>query len=62
MVGVYFFAELFMPGMGLGAALSEVPFNLIQAVVGAYGGLLVYLGVVKALPSIEDRMENGGGE
>jgi hypothetical protein len=39
-----------MPGMGFGAALSELPFNLIQAVVGAVGGFLVYRAVVKALP------------
>jgi uncharacterized membrane protein len=51
MVAVYFLAELFLPGMGLGPALSELPFNLIQAFVGAYGGYLVFAGVNKALPS-----------
>jgi uncharacterized membrane protein len=50
MVAVYFIAELFLPGVGLGAALSEVPFNLIQAFVGAFGGFLVYRAVRKALP------------
>ncbi len=48
MMFVYFVAEIFLPGMGIGAALSEVPFNLIQAVVGVYGGLLVYILVNKA--------------
>jgi uncharacterized membrane protein len=50
MVGGYFLAELFLPGMGLAAALSEVPFNLIQAFVGAFGGYLVFKAVMRALP------------
>lgn len=49
MVAVYFISETFMPGMGLAAAASELPFNIVQAFVGAYGGLLVYAGVMKAL-------------
>ena len=48
MLVIYFIAETFLPGMGLGAALSEVPFNLIQAFVGVYGGLLVFVLVNKA--------------
>jgi uncharacterized membrane protein len=50
MLTVYFIAELFLPGMGLAAALSEVPFNMIQVVVGAFGGYFVYVAVMKALP------------
>jgi uncharacterized membrane protein len=51
MLTVYFVYELFLPGMGLAAALSEVPFNIIQAVVGAFGGYGVYKAVSRALPS-----------
>ena len=50
MVAVYFVAEWLLPGWGLGAALSEVPFNLIQAFVGSFGGFLVYKAVMRALP------------
>ena len=50
MVSVYFVAEIFLPGIGLAAALSELPFNLIQAVAGAVGGLLIYKGVTLSLP------------
>jgi uncharacterized membrane protein len=53
MLTVYFVYELFLPGMGIAAALSEVPFNVIQAVVGAFGGYGVYKAVSKALPSKE---------
>jgi len=56
MLTVYFIAELFLPGMGLGAALSEVPFNVIQAVVGAFGGYGVYIAVKKALPGSEEKI------
>ncbi|RKX95048.1 MAG: hypothetical protein DRP84_05370 [Spirochaetes bacterium] len=48
MLTIYFIAETLLPGMGLGAALSELPFNLIQAFVGVYGGLLVFYLVNKA--------------
>ena len=50
MIAVYFVAEIFLPGMGLAAALSELPFNLIQGVVGAIGGFLIYKGVKLSLP------------
>ncbi len=53
MVAIYFTGELFLPGMGFGAALGEIPFNIIQAVVGAFGGYLVYMAVIKALPQAE---------
>ncbi len=51
MVAVYFTSELFLPGVGLGAAVSEVPFNIIQAVSGAVGGYFVFIAVIKALPT-----------
>ena len=50
MVTIYFLAELFMPGMGLTAAVSELPFNLIQAGAGIIGGYAVFTGIKKALP------------
>lgn len=58
MVAVYFISETFMPGMGIAAAASELPFNVIQAFVGAYGGLLVYGGVIKALPKAGQSLLN----
>ncbi len=51
MVAVYFISELFLPGVGFGAALNEIPFNLTQAFVGAFGGYFVYYMVTKAIPS-----------
>ena len=54
MLSVYFLYELFLPGMGIGPALSEAPFNVIQAVVGAFGGYGVYKAVMKALPKKEN--------
>jgi uncharacterized membrane protein len=51
MVAVYFLYELFLPGMGLAAALSEIPVNLGQAVVGAFGGYGVYRAVIRAFPA-----------
>jgi len=60
MVGGYFLAELFLPNMGWAAALSELPFNLIQAVVGAVGGLSVYKAVTLAFPPT-DAGESGNG-
>lgn len=48
MVVVYFVAEIFLPGMGLTAAVSELPFNVVQALVGGFAGVLVYRGVKTA--------------
>ena len=65
MVSVYFLAEIFLPGMGLVAALSELPFNLVQAAVGAIGGVAIYKGVTVALPEIEKpnpQQENGNAK
>ena len=53
MVAVYFGAEIFLPGMGLAAAMSELPFNIVQAAVGAIGGAAIYYGVQKAFPSAQ---------
>ncbi|HOQ80216.1 MAG TPA: ECF transporter S component [Candidatus Cloacimonadota bacterium] len=50
MLAVYFLAELFIPGMGLPAALADLNFNIIQALSGAIGGRLLFLIVEKALP------------
>jgi uncharacterized membrane protein len=55
MVIVYFISEIFLPGMGFSAALSELPFNIIQATVGAFGGIAVYKGVSLAFPSQENQ-------
>lgn len=48
---IYFFAELFLPNMGWSAALSSLPFNFIQAVIGSCGGYVVYQGVISAFPA-----------
>jgi uncharacterized membrane protein len=45
MVVIYFVAEVFLPGMGLTAAVSELPFNVVQALVGGFAGVLVHRGV-----------------
>lgn len=50
MVSIYFIAEIFMPGMGYAPALSELPFNLLQAGVGIIFGLGVFKALQKALP------------
>lgn len=50
MMATYFMAVLFLPGMGLAAAISELMFNLTQAVVGSVGGYVVFIAVKKALP------------
>jgi len=51
MFSTYFIAEIFLPGVGVSAALSSLPFNIIQGTIGAVGGLGIYYGVKKALPS-----------
>jgi len=51
MVIVYFISESYLLGMGFAAALSELPFNIVQAVVGGIAGIAVYKGVKLALPS-----------
>ncbi len=61
MIG-YFLAELFLPGMGFSAALSEIPVNAIQAVAGAIGGVVVYQGFVLAMPGAATLGESGNGK
>lgn len=51
MCGIYFGAEIFLPGMGYAAALSSLPLNIIQGTIGAIGGWLIFKGVIKALPT-----------
>jgi len=41
MVLVYFIGETLMPQIGIGAAIVELPSNLIQAGGGYFGGLLL---------------------
>jgi len=41
MVLVYFIGETLMPQMGIGAALVELPSNLIQAGGGYFGGMVL---------------------
>jgi len=53
MMAVYFLAELFLPGMGLPAALADLNFNVIQAITGAVGGYALFFIMEKALPSKE---------
>lgn len=50
MVIIYFIAEFFLPGLGFSAAISNLPFNAIQAVIGAIGGFLIYKAIISALP------------
>lgn len=57
MVAVYFTAELFLPNMGFAAAVTELPFNLVQAFVGAVGGWAVYKGVTIAFPKSKANKE-----
>ncbi|MBV9864767.1 MAG: ECF transporter S component [Abitibacteriaceae bacterium] len=57
MVAVYFFAEIFMPGMGLAPALAEIPANVIQAIVGGIGGISLYKAVISALPEVNRNVD-----
>ncbi len=50
MAGVYLLAEAFM--VGLGAALAELPGNIIQNVAGIAGGIPLTLAIRKAYPPI----------
>lgn len=46
----YFMAEVFLPGMGFSAAISGLPFNIIQNIIGILGGFLIYRRITLALP------------
>lgn len=50
MIFTYFIVQIFMPGAGLQAAVSELPVNLLQGTLGSLGGFIVYKQVLKALP------------
>jgi len=41
MVAVYFVGQTFMPQVGIGGAISELPANLAQAGFGLMGGILL---------------------
>jgi len=41
MVCVYFIGEMFMPQVGIGGAIAEIPANLIQAAGGYSGGIIL---------------------
>jgi uncharacterized membrane protein len=42
LVGVYFIGEFWMPQIGLAGAMAELIPNIIQAVGGALGGLVLF--------------------
>jgi uncharacterized membrane protein len=41
MVTIYFIGEVFMPQIGIGGAIAELPSNLVQAGGGYFGGILL---------------------
>lgn len=52
MVGAYFVGEWLALGMGVGAALAEAPFNLLQNVVGGVVGIPLLYAVRRAYPPL----------
>ena len=50
MVACYFTTTIFLPGMGFSAAISALPFDIIQGMLGIVGGFFIYKSVVAALP------------
>jgi uncharacterized membrane protein len=52
MCGGYLSAQIFM--VGIGAALVELPGNVVQSVVGALGGIPLTLAVRKAYPPVRN--------
>lgn len=50
MTACYFVAAVFLPGMGFSAAISTLPFDLGQGIIGVIGGFFIYRSVVAALP------------
>jgi len=52
MVGIYFLGEGLFYGIGWGAALAEVPWNLLQNLVGGLVGIPLFYAVRKAYPPI----------
>jgi len=53
----YFIAEIFLPGMGFSAALSSLPFNVVQGITGGLGGYFLYKSVMLALPDYPNTNE-----
>jgi uncharacterized membrane protein len=52
MVAIYFLGETFVMGMGVAAALAELPFNLVQNLAGALIGIPLVYAVRRAYPPI----------
>lgn len=52
MIGIYFLGEGLFYGIGWGAALAEVPWNLLQNVVGGLVGIPLFYAVRRAYPPI----------
>jgi len=52
MVVGYFVTEAFLLGLGIPAALVEVPYNVVQVAVGAVAGLVASAAVERALPGL----------
>lgn len=47
MVGGYYIYEAFILGYGTGASLAAVPYNAVQGMLGAIGGVLLFSAVSK---------------
>ena len=54
MTSIYFVAELFLPNMGWSSALSSLPFNIVQATIGAIGGYIIFKGVGLGFPKLKN--------
>jgi energy-coupling factor transport system substrate-specific component len=52
MVGIYLLGEGLFYGIGWGAALAEVPWNLLQNLVGGLVGIPLFYAVRKAYPPV----------
>ncbi len=52
MVAGYFIAEAYLLGLGVPAALAEVPYNLVQVAVGVVAGLAASAAFERALPGL----------
>ncbi len=52
MVGIYLLGEALVYGMGWGKALVEVPWNLLQNVVGGVVGIPLFYAVRRAYPPV----------
>lgn len=52
MVSGYFLTQAYLLGLGPLAALAEVPYNIVQVIVGIVAGLAVAAGVERAVPGV----------